>query len=40
MIVGRIFFDQPVKDNLITYNNIWKIETGQKDDYTTVCLLD
>ena len=40
MIVGRIFFDQPVKDNLITYNNIWKIETGQRDDYTTVCLLD
>ena len=24
----------------ITYDNIQKIETGQGDDYTTVCLLD
>ena len=23
-----------------TYHNIWKIATGQGDDYTTGCLLD
>ena len=25
---------------MITYENIQKIETGQGDDYATVCLLD
>ena len=40
MIDGRMFFDKPVKNNLITYNNIQKIATGQGDDYTTGCLLD
>ena len=39
MIDGRMFFDKPVKNNLITYNNIQKIATGQEDDYTTGCLL-
>ena len=34
------FFDQPVKNNKITYDNIRKIATGQRDDYTTGCLLD
>ena len=34
------FFDQPVKNNKVTYNNIRKIATGQGDDYTTDCLLD
>ena len=33
-------FDQPIKNNLITYDNIRKIATGQGDDYTTGCLLD
>ena len=33
------FFDQPVKNNLKTYDNIRKIETGKGDDYTTSCLL-
>ena len=33
-------FDQPVKNNLRTYDNIRKIATGQGDDYTTGCLLD
>ena len=33
-------FNQPVKNNLITYDNIRKITTGQGDDYTTGCLLD
>ena len=33
MIDGQNFFDQPVKNILITY--IRKIATGQGDDYTT-----
>ena len=40
MIDRENFFNQPVKDNLITYHNIWKIATGQEDDYMTGCLLD
>ena len=40
MIDGRNFFDQPIKDDLKTYDNIRKIATGQDDDYTTGCLLD
>ena len=40
MADGRIFFDQPIKKYLETYNNIRKIATGQGDDYTTGCLLD
>ena len=38
MINGENFFDQPIKNNKITYNNIRKIATG--DDYATSCLLD
>ena len=37
---GWNFFDQPVKIDMRTYNNIQKIVTGQEDDYTTGCLLD
>ena len=40
MIDGKNFFDQPVKNNKVTYENIRKITTGQGDDYTTGCLLD
>ena len=40
MIDGRNFFDQTVKNNLRTYDNIRKIAAGQDDDYTTGCLLD
>ena len=40
MIDEKIFFDQPVKNNRVTYENIRKIATGQGDDYTTRCLLD
>ena len=40
MIDGRNFFDQPVKNNLITYDNIRKIAIGREDDYKTGCLLD
>ena len=40
MINGENFFDQPIKNNEVTYNNIRKIATGYGDDYTTGCLLD
>ena len=40
MINGENFFDQPIKNNKVTYDNIRKIATGQGDDYTTGCLLD
>ena len=39
MIDGKNFFDQPVKNDLITYENIQKIATRQGDDYTTGGLL-
>ena len=40
MINGENFFDQPIKNNKVTYDNIRKIATGQGDDYTIGCLLD
>ena len=40
MINGENIFDQPVKNNKVTYENIRKIATGQGDDYTTGFLLD
>ena len=32
MIVKKIFFDQTVKTDLITYDNIWKITIDPRDD--------
>ena len=40
MIDGKKVFDQPVKYDQVTYENIRKLATGQGDDYTTGCLLD
>ena len=40
MIDDRNFFDQPIKNNLKTYDHIRKIATGQQDDYTAGCLID
>ena len=40
MIDGKNFFDQPIKNDTITYENIKKITTGQRDDCTIGCLLD
>ena len=34
------FFDQPVKSDVRTHDNICKIAPGQGDHYTTGCLLD
>ena len=36
MINGKNFFDQSVKNNKVTYENIRKMATGQGDDYTMV----
>ena len=40
MIDRKIFFDQPVRNDKVTYENIRKIAIGQGGDYTTGCLLD
>ena len=40
MINGKNFFNQPIKNNKATYDNIRKIAIGYGDDYTTGCLLD
>ena len=40
MINGENFFDQPIKNNKVTYESIRRIATSQGDDYTTGCLLD
>ena len=40
MVNGENIFDQPIKSNKVTYENIRKVATGQGDDYTTGCLLD
>ena len=39
LIAGQNLFDQPIKNNITTCNNILKITTGQGDDYTTRSLL-
>ena len=33
------FFNQPIKNDKITYDNIQKMSTEQRDNYTTECLL-
>ena len=40
MIDIKNFFDQLIKNNRITYENLRKIATGQGDDYKTGCSLD
>ena len=40
MIDGKNVFDQPIKNDYKTYENIFKIATGKGDDYKTGCLLD
>ena len=36
MVGRKKFFDQPVKNNKVTYENIRKTATGLGDDYTMV----
>ena len=38
MIAEKSFFDQPVKSDMGTNDNIQKIATGPGDDYTTGCV--
>ena len=40
MIFEQNVFDQPVRRDLRTYENVQKIVIGQGNDYTTCCLLD
>ena len=40
MIDGQYFFDQPVQNDLRTYDSIQKITIGQVDDSTTGRLLE
>ena len=40
MIDGKNVFNQPIKNDKVTHENIRKIATGQGDDDTTGCLLD
>ena len=40
LIDGKNFFDQPINSMTKTYQNIRKIATDQRDDYTTGCFLD
>ena len=40
MIDGKNIFDQQVKNDKVTYENIRKIAASQGDEYTTGCLLD
>ena len=37
---GQNFFNQKVKNDLRTYDNIQKTMIGQEDDYATGCILD
>ena len=39
MIDGKNLFDQPVRNDKVTNENIRKIATGQGDDYTTGCFV-
>ena len=40
LINDKNYFDQSVKNDKRTYDNNQMITTGQRDDYTTACLLD
>ena len=40
MIDGKTIFDQPVKNDLKTYEDIGENAIGPEDDYTTGRLLD
>ena len=39
-IFVKNIFDEPMNNDIKTYENIRKIAIGQGDDYTTGCLLD
>ena len=39
-MIIKLIFDQTVKNDKVTYENIRKVAISQGDDYTTGCLLD
>ena len=39
MTDGKNLFYQPIQHDIKTYENIRQIATGQREDYTTGCLL-
>ena len=39
-IVGRNFFNEPVNNDRIKYDIVWKIKTVRGDNYANSCLLD
>ena len=39
MTDGKNFFEQSVKNDIRTYDNIRKLSTGPGDDFKTGCLL-
>ena len=39
MMDGKKFFDQPIKNDVKTYDNIQNIAIGRRNHYTTGCLL-
>ena len=39
-MVKIFLINHPTQNNTRTYENIIKITTGQRDDYTSGCLLD
>ena len=36
----KVFFDQPINNDIKTYEKIQKITAAERDDYTTGCLVD
>ena len=36
-IDGRNFYGQPINDTIKQYDEVWKVSTGQGDNYTTGC---
>ena len=40
MMNGKNVFDQTIKNDIRTYDNIKRISTDKGDNYTTGCLLD
>ena len=37
---GKNFYHQPINDFIKQYDEVRKVSTGQRDGYTTGCLLD
>ena len=40
MIDGWNFFHKPIRKDIKTYEKVRKNAVGQRDDYTTGCLID